>query len=328
MQISEQGIALIKRFEGLVLETYDDGVGIQTVGYGHTGAFRGYPSVAAAVEANGGQPIQITEQEADELLRDDLDAFVAGVNRYIKVPTAQSMFDAFVSLAFNIGIEAFRKSTTLKEHNKKNYTLAAEAITWWNKAGGQVLTGLVRRRSAEEALYLDGLDEVVEDEPAVSNDIEENSPRRNNPVTTRTTAGATAAGAAGATGAGTVLMGDEDEETGTTETGTATETGTDTQTGTDTGEETETGDTGTETESTDQDTTGEEAGEETETGTTEDTAADETTTGTEVPADEPQNGFTQDETTDAIIVIAGAIAVLAALWVIFARIDDWRNYRR
>ena len=340
MQISQAGIALIKRFEGLVLETYDDGVGIQTVGYGHTGRFRGHRTVADAVEANGGQPIEITEDEAEELLRDDLRDFEDAVNRAIKAPTAQSMFDAFVSLAFNIGANAFKKSTAVKLHNKEDYTGAAEAITWWNKAGGQVLLGLVRRRAAEEAHYLEGLDEVVDPGDSGAATVEENSPRRSNPVTTRTTAGATTAGAAGAAGAGTVLL-DDDEKKSEADSGSDTSTGeasTDTtedagSTGTDTGDSTAE-DTSTEQPSGDTE-TGETAAGDTGEAETTDTAENEvaaddsgttTTEGTEV-SEEPTN-FNDDEMQDAIVILAGVIAVLAALWVIFARIDDWRKYRR
>lgn len=325
MQISPTGIAIIKRWEGLVLETYDDGVGILTVGYGHTGRFRGHPTVAEAVQANGGQPITITEEEAEELLREDLREFENGVNRLIKSPTAQSMFDAFVSLSFNIGLGAFKKSTTLREHNNERYLEAADALTWFNKAGGQVWEGLVRRRAHERDHYLSGLDEVMESSPTpVAEPVTENSPRRNNPITTRTTTGATTAGAAGAAGASTVLMDDDEEQAGDETSDSADTDATETNTPEDITEDT-TPDTGPVPEPED------DAEEEpvAEDDTEEDSIpSEETTTGTEVPADGGMPSFSDDEVKDAIVVLSGAIAILAALWVIFARIDDWRNYRR
>lgn len=330
MEISAEGIALIKRFEGLVLETYDDGVGIQTVGYGHTGRFRGFLTVGEAVAANGGQPIEITEAEAEELLFDDLQEFENAVNQGIKVQTAQSMFDAFVSLSFNIGANAFQGSTALKRHNKKNYTGAAEAITWWNKAGGQVLAGLVRRRAAEEALYLSGLDEVEDNfNDAPAGQVEENSPRRSNPLNSRTTAGAATSGAAGAGAAGAVLMDDEDgDEVEPSVQTDAPEMGDNDTDGSEVANEEDAptndneqiedlNDDMNEAPSDTEDTVGEEASDE-----------PDLTEGTEDDGGVLMEKFTQEDKTDAIVIILGAIAVLAALWVIFARLDDWFNHRR
>ncbi|RFB01473.1 lysozyme [Parvularcula marina] len=363
MRISNDGIALIKRFEGLELEAYRDAVGILTIGYGHTGD-----------DVYEGQVIN--EAEAEAILRRDLDRFEVAVNEGIKAPTAQSMFDAFVSLSFNIGSGAFKKSTALKRHNKRDYVGASEAITWWNKAGGNVLTGLVRRRAAEEALYLEGLGDVTDDNPTASAGIEENSPRRSNPVSSRTTAGAGTAGAAGATGAGAVLLDDDEKDdaaddgtttdTGTTDTGTTdsgtsdsgtTDTGstdTDTDTAdTDTGD-TDVGDTGTPDDMTDTGdgdtedagdsdtgTTGDEdadSGTDTADETVDETAAETTTgdddTGTETTESTADDGgtmmekLTPEDRTEAIVLIAGVVAVLAAIFVIFSRIDDWFKYRR
>lgn len=140
MKASQTGINLIKAFEGLRLKAYDDGVGVWTIGYGHTG-----PDV---------QPgMVITEEEAEALLRQDLDRFERAVSNALAVETKQAQFDAFVSLAFNIGSYAFQTSTALKRHNAGDLAGAAEAITWWNKAAGRVWPGLVRRRAAEAALY-------------------------------------------------------------------------------------------------------------------------------------------------------------------------------
>lgn len=204
VRISDEGIALIKRWEGLELEAYYDIAGILTIGYGHTG-----PDVFDGQE--------ITEDEAEELLRRDVDRFEAGVNDAVTAAITQSMFDALVSFSYNVGLGALRSSTALKRLNKGDYIGAAEALTWWNKAriNGklQPSRGLTRRRAAEKALFLSDLDEVEEDDNGLDSrggDIVEEKPRRSNPVTTRTTGGAVTAGVAGATGAGAVLL-DEEE---------------------------------------------------------------------------------------------------------------------
>lgn len=152
MKISSSGIDLIKHFEGLRLRAYRDPAGILTIGYGHT------ETVAE------GQVI--TEAEAEALLRQDLDRFERGVSDLITAETHEWQFDALVSLAFNIGLGAFEGSTVLRRHNAGDYEGAGEAINWWNKAGGEVLAGLVRRRLAEEELYIDGLEEMAAEERA------------------------------------------------------------------------------------------------------------------------------------------------------------------
>jgi len=76
------------------------------------------------------------------------------VSEYIgNIPTSQDQFDAMVSLAYNIGTGAFSKSTLLKKHLERNYGLASNEFPKWNKAGGQVVPGLVNRRAKEQELY-------------------------------------------------------------------------------------------------------------------------------------------------------------------------------
>lgn len=154
-KISDEGLALIKHFEGLELEAYHDVVGVLTIGYGSTGEHVHEGKV-------------ITESEAEDLLKRDLMRFEKAVNEALKAPASQKMYDAFVCLAFNIGTTAFVKSTALKRHNNGDYMGAHEAISWWNKArtgfGGrlQVLAGLVRRREAERELYLEGIEDLAD----------------------------------------------------------------------------------------------------------------------------------------------------------------------
>ena len=139
MNISQTGINLIKQFEGCILNAYKDAVGVPTIGYGHTGG----------VYMNQ----RITQAEADTLLRHDLDKFEDGVTRLVKVPINQNHFDALVSFSFNVGLGALGSSTLLKLLNAKNYVAAAKEFARWNKAGGEVLSGLTRRRAAEAALF-------------------------------------------------------------------------------------------------------------------------------------------------------------------------------
>jgi lysozyme len=140
MNINEAGIELIKQFEGLELRAYRCAAGVWSIGYGHT---------------QGVTPgMVITEAEADLYLRMDIAEFEAGVEEALEgAPTTDGQFSAFVSLAFNIGLSAFRKSTTLARHKAGDHAGAAEALTWFKKAGGRVLQGLIRRRAAEKALY-------------------------------------------------------------------------------------------------------------------------------------------------------------------------------
>lgn len=140
MQTTPDGIALIKRYEALRLKAYKDPVGIPTIGYGHTGE-----DVAL------GQTI--TEEEADALLRTDLIEAETAITRAVRVPLNPNQFSALVSLTFNIGVGAFLKSTLLKKLNAGDYKGAQAQFDRWNKAGGKVLPGLVKRRNSEEEMY-------------------------------------------------------------------------------------------------------------------------------------------------------------------------------
>lgn len=139
MKTSKRGIDLIKKFEGCKLTTYKCSAGVDTIGFGSTGK-----------HVKPG--MTITESEADKLLVDDLARFEAGVARLAK-KTTQGQFDALVAFAFNLGLGALEKSTLLKLHNAGEYGEAAKQFERWNKAGGKVLLGLIKRRAAESDLY-------------------------------------------------------------------------------------------------------------------------------------------------------------------------------
>ncbi|MEM9421093.1 MAG: lysozyme [Pseudomonadota bacterium] len=311
--ISGEGIALIKRFEGLRLEAYYDDVGVLTIGWGHTGS-----------DVFEGQVI--TEPQAEDLLAKDLQRFESGVNGSVKVRITQSMFDALVSFSYNVGVGALKKSTALKRLNKGDYEGAAEALTWWNKGrvGGQlvVLRGLQIRRSAEAALFLRDLDQIEDQAaPALAGvEVKENPPRRNNPITTRTTGGAATSGAAGAGAAGAVLLDKDDNKKGENpqpSPGPEPEEPEE-------NDELQTPSAGEPTPSEDS-----EAGEgQPNVGPDQGSEDEGDGTATEVPTNPQAGDPTEKDYTDAIVVAAGVLAVLAALYVIAARIDDWFKYRR
>lgn len=142
---NDAGIEVIKTFEGLRTTAYQDSVGVWTIGYGHT-SMAGPPSVYAGMT--------ITEAEAEQILRQDLDVFEQGVTEALTISTNSDQFSAMVSFSFNVGLGAYRDSTLLKKHNGGDFPGAADEFLRWVYAGGEVLPGLERRRQAERALYL------------------------------------------------------------------------------------------------------------------------------------------------------------------------------
>lgn len=144
-KLSARGLGALKQYEGLRLEAYQDVAGVWTIGYGHTSA-AGLPHV------NRG--MTITMREAESILIRDLAQYEATVQRAVNVPMTQGQYDACVSLCYNIGPRAFDRSTLVKRLNRGDVPGAAVALTWWNKAGGRVVGGLVKRRAREKAMFL------------------------------------------------------------------------------------------------------------------------------------------------------------------------------
>lgn len=142
MKTSAAGIALIKRNEGCRLEAYTDITGVWTIGFGDT--------------LNVRPGMTITQQDAEERLVTRLaNEFEPAVADAIgSTPTTQAQFDAMVSLAWNIGPAAFKKSTVAREHRAGNYQAAADAFRLWTQAGGRYVAALAKRREKERALYL------------------------------------------------------------------------------------------------------------------------------------------------------------------------------
>lgn len=144
MRISQKGIDLIKRYEGVRLKAYKP-VPTEpgwTIGYGHHG-----PDVH--------KDMVITESHAERFLRRDLERFEKGVNEMVTTHINQNRFDALVSFAFNVGLGNFQNSTLLRETNKRRFGRAAAQFCLWVKGGSppKVLPGLVKRRASEAWLF-------------------------------------------------------------------------------------------------------------------------------------------------------------------------------
>lgn len=142
-QISNDGLGMVKHFEGCYLKAYRDEVGVWTVGYGHTGLQHNDGTVKAGRV--------ITAAQAEELLRYDMHQFEARVMALVTRDLMQHQFDALVSFDFNTG--GLGKSTLLKMINAGRLYEASGEFPKWNKAGGRVLDGLTRRRCAERDLF-------------------------------------------------------------------------------------------------------------------------------------------------------------------------------
>ena len=145
MHISPSGINLICNFEGKRLTAYDDGVGVWTIGFGTTV----YPN---GIKVKKGDTC--TEAQAKAYMAHDLKKFESAVNNEVKIPLNQNQFDALVSLAYNIGTNAFSKSTLVKKLNANDIRGAADQFDVWVNAGGKRMQGLVKRRAKEKEVFL------------------------------------------------------------------------------------------------------------------------------------------------------------------------------
>ena len=135
LAVSATCLVGIATHEGYRGEAYKDAVGIPTIGYGETAGVK--MGDKTTPERALVQLLSSTEKHAD------------AIRQCIHVPLYQHEFDAYISLAYNIGTGAFCRSTLVKKLNTKDYAGACEEIKRWNKAGGKVLPGLVKRREAE-----------------------------------------------------------------------------------------------------------------------------------------------------------------------------------
>ena len=127
-----------------MLEAYRCSAGVLTIGYGHTST-AGEPFVTA--------DMKITQAEADAIFRRDIEIYCQGVREALQVKVNDNQLSAMVSLCYNIGVVGFANSSVLRFTNEGRLAEAAASFALWNKAGGQVLLGLVRRRAAEAELF-------------------------------------------------------------------------------------------------------------------------------------------------------------------------------
>ena len=139
MHISQEGIALIKKFEGCELEAYVCPAGKLTIGYGR---------IKDVKEGD-----TCTQEQAEKWLNEELVEYEEYVENLVEVPLSQCQFDALVAWTYNLGPSNLSSSTMLKCLNKTEFEKVPAEIKRWNKAGGEVLDGLIRRREAEAMLF-------------------------------------------------------------------------------------------------------------------------------------------------------------------------------
>ena len=139
MHISDEGVALVKKFEGCKLEAYYDAVDDLTIANGRT----------KGVKAGD----TCTQEQADAWLEEELEEYGGYVNDAVKVPLTQNQFDALVAWTYNLGPTNLNNSTMLKVLNENKLDEVPAQMRRWNKAGNKVLEGLERRRLAESMLF-------------------------------------------------------------------------------------------------------------------------------------------------------------------------------
>lgn len=144
MRVSQKGIDLIKKFEGIRLTAYVCPAGVLTIGYGHTGS-----------DVKPG--MRITEEEAEKLLWKDTESAQQTVSSFVTAKLNQNEYDALVSFTFNVGPTAFVNSTLLRllNHGADRKVVAAEFGRWVKAGGDEAIPGLVRRRDEEKKLFLE-----------------------------------------------------------------------------------------------------------------------------------------------------------------------------
>lgn len=161
--INDAGLELVKSFEGIPdgdpatvnIDPYLDPIGIWTIGWGHairvgSDYLRGKENGKAALDL---YPGGITKKQAEQLLHGDLMDACRDVESLVEVSLTENQFGALVSFTFNPGRGSLAKSTLFRKRNAGDYSGAKSEFPKWNKAGGKVLKGLVKRRAAEADLF-------------------------------------------------------------------------------------------------------------------------------------------------------------------------------
>lgn len=155
--INQNGLDLVKHFEGLYTDAYICPAGVFTIGYGHTD------------NVQLGQ--SITPLEAENILQDDMQKFAVAVEKAIRVELNDNEFAALVSFAFNCGTGNLLASTLCRKLNAGDYDCVPSELGRWVKATDprtgkkRTLSGLVKRRAAEGALFLKPMNEIKDPLP-------------------------------------------------------------------------------------------------------------------------------------------------------------------
>jgi lysozyme len=140
MNISEEGLSLIKSSEVLRLDAYQDKGGIWTIGWGHTLGVK--------------EGDRITTEQAETFLQADLETVEKCIANCVSVVLTQGQYDALCSFVFNLGCMALRNSTLLRKLNSGDDVEASEEFKKWNHVHGEVVAGLTKRRAKEAELFL------------------------------------------------------------------------------------------------------------------------------------------------------------------------------
>lgn len=157
MNVSDKAIKMIKHHEGVRQRPYRCPAKLWTIGIGHVL----YPRQGALkVDDRDSVPLEerdnrtFSMEEVDGILRDDLNRFERGVERYCPVKLTQGQFDALVSFSFNVGLGTLQRSTLRQKVLRGDMEGASEEFMKYTIGGGKVLKGLVNRRNDERALFL------------------------------------------------------------------------------------------------------------------------------------------------------------------------------
>jgi lysozyme len=160
--LTDAGANLVKHFESCLKKTGDNQyiaykcpANVLTIGWGHTNHHGRHFDAAS----------RWTMEDCDEAFMEDMAGFEAAVRRLVKVPLTPWQFDALVSFCYNCGEGNLAKSTLLKKVNKGDFEGAAQEFHKWNKGGGKVLPGLVRRRASESLLFQNITDDNYDGKP-------------------------------------------------------------------------------------------------------------------------------------------------------------------
>jgi lysozyme len=145
--VTDEGLALIKRFEGFSATPYLCPAGWWTIGFGAVRGPDGQPVAAATAP--------VTEEDAEALLRRDVALAERAVLRLISVPLADGQFDALVSFTFNLGAGALQRSILRRKVNREEHVEVPPEFHKWVWVGGKRLLGLVRRRESEARFYVE-----------------------------------------------------------------------------------------------------------------------------------------------------------------------------